>query len=186
MPSPTVMSWASLVKPSPQWFLPFPLSGNHEAISSQMGPKQNTHRALATGQLFVLTELATSGCRGGHFPGEGHQLRGGQLGGLLCVCNEKPGRSVFHQILSHLWGFGLLAPSQRPSFGMRGHEVSSLFYPHGTGAAIWEVLTLTPAPCTSILPTYHNGKQAPDGRRTSIPNLKASLILILIYSVLQW
>lgn len=96
-PPPTATTWISLLKSPPHWFLPFPLNGNFDAISIKQSRNQmrlNTHRSLTAGQLFLLAEPATGGCCACHFPGVGHQLRGRQLRGFLCVCNKKPERHL--------------------------------------------------------------------------------------------
>lgn len=56
--------------------------------------RENTHRSLTTGQLFLLTEPATGGCCTCHFSGVGHQLRRGQLRSFLCISNKKPERHL--------------------------------------------------------------------------------------------
>lgn len=151
-------------KPSPHWFFPFPLNGNYKAISSptgqkQDGTKQNTHRSLTTGQLFVLTEMATSGSRGRHFPGQGHQLSWGQLRGLLGVSNKKPERSIFHQILLSPSGVsGLSFLLKDPLLASGDMKLAHLFHPHGTWTDAGGAFTLISIPYPLLTPTDHNGK----------------------------
>lgn len=124
-------------KPPPYWFLPFHINGNYKATSrwtgqKQDGTKQNTHRSLTTGQLPVFTEMTASGSCGRHFPGQGHQLRGGQLRGFLCVSNQKPERSIFHQILlSPSWVSRFSLPLKDPLLPSEDMMSAHLFHPCG-------------------------------------------------------
>lgn len=161
-PPPIVSNQTIPVKPSPHWFLPFPLSGNYEAISSQTaqkqdGTKQNTYRSLTTSQSFVLTELATSGCCGHHFLGEGHQLRWGQLRGFLGVRNKKSERSICHQaLLSHSWVLAIRTP-QDPLLVSEDMKSAYLFHPHGIWTKFCGAFTPATTPFTYMIPTSHSG-----------------------------
>lgn len=140
----------------PKWQL---WSYFNQTKQKQDGTKQNTHRSLTTGQLFVLTELATSCCCDCHFPGGSHQFRWGQLRSFLCVSNKKPEKGIIYQILlSHLRAFGLLTSSQRPSVVIRRHEFGSFFYPHGMCTKLLRCIYSNNHSYTPVIPTKHNGK----------------------------
>lgn len=114
--------------------------------------RRNTHRSLTAGQLLLLAEPATGGRRACHFPGVGHQLRGGQLRGFLGVSNKKPEtkkkkrrnlKCICHQILlSH----------SRVSFGVRRHELSSFYHPQDIWTNDGDAIILTTTPYTPVAP----------------------------------
>lgn len=119
-----------------------------------------THRSFPTGQLLVPTEFTTCGRCGHHFPGEGHQLRCGQLRGFLRVSNEKPERSIHPVLLNHWWVFWPLAPSHRICL------VSG-------GTRFWDVLTGIPLP-------------TPIAQSVSLRRHSLSRRLILTLSLPHW
>lgn len=80
------------------------------SLKSRAETRQDTHRSLATGGPFVLTELATCGCNAHHLPGEVHQLLRGQLRDSSCIRDEKPKRSIFTKSSCALFCF-VLPPS---------------------------------------------------------------------------
>ena len=97
--------------------------------------------------------MATNGSCVRHFPGQGHQLRRGQLRSLLCVSNKKPERSISHQILlspSLVSGAPLL---KDPLLASEGMNSAHLFYPHGAWASTGDTFTLTLTPYTPVTPT---------------------------------
>lgn len=139
--------------------------------AAQDRTKQNTHQSLATGQLFVLTEMATSGSSFAIFlVRPSAQVRSAEEPSL-CT-QQKPERSISHQILlSSSLVSGPPCLLKDPLLASEGMNSAHLFHPHGAWTST-ETHSLWHSLPSLLLHQQINGKINTGQQADSIPTFK--------------